>query len=290
MTNGTTIDAMPLLPPVAFEMVLNAISACPNSVPDWVIHSNHNWSQKLQIPYLISDNIFYDVNYNVDKDALLWESLMERSQADVRQEGPWGDTCWSELLEFCRYNDRYQLENLTLKRVFKTRVDGLLRMHADPCKTNARGVTPTIQAFTSCDLWGTDLDLGALIGPAWLSALAASNVNVTAIARHSFQVCWDNYELLDMLNSRCNFGDDAWCEHDECQRSPFGSIEGLQCFLLNAFAECGIYPDESWWVEGEPGEWNISATAVDFVPRTMYDVGTQDMEVKRRKGRTVEEE
>ena len=300
MANESGPEFIPALPPIAFELIFNAISAHPNSVPDWVIHSNHRWAQKLQLCpvegvlslYGLTD--FYDYNYDVDRDASMWDSIMRRSQVEVGWEDCWGGTCWSDLLGYCRHAYEELSINPVLERLLETRLKGLFRMQADPCKTNAGGLTPTTQAFTAYNRgWGSNLKLGAIIGPFWISALLASNVDVTAVARHSFRLCRDNDALLKLLNSGCSLEDkNCWCGYDECQQSPFGSIEELQKFLLDAFEKCGIHPDESWWVEKEeePNEQNISATAVDFIPQTMYDAGKQDMEVKRRKGRNVEEE
>ena len=298
------------------------MSAHPNSVPDWVILSKQLWIHRLHLyasPVELYPKTSHGI-YDVEKDASLWQSLMMRYQADVRLQDDYGDTCWSALLEMCCVYNKNHLENPVVKELFEARVKGLLKMHADPCIATAEGLTPTIQAFTAGDrIYGADLEAGALIGPSWISALAASNVDVTVVARHSFRECRANYELLGMLNywhilrnvrlppsakyQDLHYECQRWhyeCQrlHYECQRLCnerqgllFNDVGDLEDFLLDAFEECGIYPDESWWVEeGELSEWDTSATAVDFIPQTMYNADQQDMEVKRRKGRSLEEE
>ena len=300
MANGSGPEFVPALPPISFELVFNAISAHPNSVPDWVMHSNHNWAQNLHL-HPVETALpswgpadFYDCNYDVDRDALVWKSLMRRSEVGVEWEDSLGDTCWSYLLGYCRHAFEKLSKNPVLESILETRMKGLLRMHANPCQTNAEGMTSTIQAFAAYERgYGSDLELGVLIGPFWISALLASNVNVTAVARHSFRLLWDNNALLRLLNFGHGLEEDLrCCGHDECHHSPFNSPEQLANFLLDAFEKCGIYPDESWWVkeEEEPDGQKSSTMAVDFTPQTMYDIGKRDMEVKRRKGRDMEEE
>ena len=230
--------------------------------------------------------------YDVARDNLVWALFLKRVKADVRLEDRYGDTCWSTLVRgFCRWS---RCNESVHARIFAARVKGLLEMHADPCMISGQGLTPTFQAFICYDSpWGIDLKWGEIIGSFWISILRASNIDVTAVARHSFRICRTNDNLLRKLHSYCGLDQRNHyqsCLHGHCAMSRFQSTKDLEDFLLDAFGKCGIYPDESWWMQGkERNEWDMSTTSIDFIPQTMYDAEKQDMVVKRRKGRRWQE-
>ena len=298
ITNGTNIDFIPTLPPALYEGVYNAISAHPNSVPGWVILGHRSWRHRMCFDawmielYQTACHGFYDVA----RDNLIWKIFLKRVQADVRLQDQYGDTCWSALISECGFFRWNRSNNSAHVRIFEARVKSLLEMHADPCMINGQGLTPTFQAFTSYGCpWAIDLELGEHIGVLWISILKAANIDVTAVARHSFRICRGKYGLLKSLNSHCYLDGTNVCQscsHRHCRSllQIFRNPKDLEDFFLYAFGKCGIYADESWWMqEQDSDKWDMSATGIDFLPQTIYNPENQNMVVKRRKGRCSQE-
>jgi hypothetical protein len=293
----------------SFELIFNAISAHPDSVPDWEILADMLWNTRVQFISLCFYNKYSQSldTFDVAKDTALWFSSMKRLHIDVQSLDITGANCWSSFVfDFWRSSQNYH--HPTIQDVFRERVKGLIALGADPCQLNGRGITATI-LIVACfwsnahERWVLEQDIHKfptnstwdeleLFGNLWISALAAANTNVNAIVRHSFRLCHKNYKLLqEVHNTHCILYDCP--EEFQFQSTPlFKEPEDLRFAILTVFKHLGIYPDESWWLndDDKPNEWEMSATGVDFTPQTMHSKPTgEEMEIKRRKPRDFEE-
>ena len=232
-------------------------------------------------------------------DSKAFERLLKRVYLDSSHPRSDIDHCASELLWMIvlAYSLLSLLPELFMENsIYRSRRRSLLRFGANPC----------------CEVYGQPLTLFIFgLQPRvpqrpwllslrdWFEDLSDAGIAIDLVAKHSFLSCCEQaLKNIDRARDgpRSSYEENGDIEDGEAWYDglrQFRDTDDLKSSLLEAYAECGIYPDESWFIkeeDKEPNVYELSASGVDFVPGAICNPSREVNMPQRRAGRIFTEE
>ena len=219
--------------------------------------------------------------YFFEKDKLManmmewqteWQRISKRFSFNYQATDSHGMTCLHRSLDYQVHPhesrwDSYQVRELKW----------FLQNKADPCALSESEITPTIFAL----LFGSISE--------WFEALSTTGIIVEAVVLHTLKtislfVVMSMREVLESVENQV---------HEESQsevrfRPTFNrdlydslsNVSTLRAYIIKVFAEYGCHVNTTDF--HDPNIYNLSASAVDYQPSTIYDPERTKTEIRKR--------